>query len=178
MFAFLRAALCVFIAAQFLVPATANAQTYPMSYARMLTADEARQVLNCPLCSYPASDSPMFFVRTTEGINLTLADDITARDAAELLNEMVRAKDKCDRTSYERALDEYWKMMMGLDEEVEGRDPLRAIGVFGLFNPRHDTSSLAEHVVPSFHTCGTHRVAKAKANLSRADRVKVKWSGR
>jgi hypothetical protein len=175
MFAFSRAALCVSIAA--LVSGTANAQTYPMSYARMLTADEARQVLNCPLCSYPASDGPVFFVRTTEGINLALADDVTARDAAELLNEMVRAQDKCDRISYERALDEYGKMM-GLDEEVEARDQLQMIGMSGLLNPRHDMSSLAEYVVPPFHACGTHRVAKAKANLGRAERVKVRWSGR
>jgi len=50
MFALSRAFLCAFVAAQFLVPSAAEAQTYPLPYARMLTVEEAREVLQC-LCA-------------------------------------------------------------------------------------------------------------------------------
>jgi hypothetical protein len=177
MFGFSRVAFCVLIAAQFLVPGSANAQSYSMSYARMLTSDEARQVLLCPWCSYPSSDDPTYFVRTAEGLNLALADSITARDAVELLNAMVRAKDGCDRTGYERAFDEYAKMM-GLDEELETQDRSEMTGVFRLLYPSRNLSSLAEYVVPPFHACVTHRVAKAKASPDRAYRPGLRWSKR
>jgi hypothetical protein len=177
MFAFSRAALWVVIAAQFLVPGIADAQNYSMSYARMLTSDEARQVLHCPWCSYPASDDPTYFVRTAEGLNLALTDSIAARDAAELLNAMVRAKDRCDKTGYERAFDEYAKTM-GLGEQSKTQDRMEIDGVFRLLNPRRDLSSLAAYMVPPFRVCRPHRIAKTKANLNMAQRAQIRWSGR
>ena len=56
MFVFLRAFLCVFVAAQFLMPGTAEAQSHPTFYARILMDDDIQEILHCPLCSYPVSD--------------------------------------------------------------------------------------------------------------------------
>ena len=69
----MRAFLCVFVVAQFLVPWAARASDQS-SYARLLTANEIQQVLHCPLCNYPASDRRTYFVRTAEDLNVAFAD--------------------------------------------------------------------------------------------------------
>jgi hypothetical protein len=56
---------------------------------------------------------------------------------------MAHAKNRCSRTEYTVASEEYAEMMT-------------------LGNAHHDLSSLAECVVPPFNGCGTHHVAKAK----------------
>jgi hypothetical protein len=45
MFAFLRAFLWVFVAAQFLKPGAAEAQSHPTFYARILMDDDVQEVL-------------------------------------------------------------------------------------------------------------------------------------
>jgi hypothetical protein len=153
MFAFLRAFLCVFVAAQFLKPGAAEAQSHATFYARILMDDDVQEVLHCPLCSYPVSDGPTFFVRTEEGLNVAFADASTAVGVVELLNLMAYAQDRCDRTQYELALDEYAKMM-GLRERHASPAQPETDGVFGLLQPRRDLSALTEVVVPAFHRCG------------------------
>jgi hypothetical protein len=158
MFAFSRAFLCVFVAVQFLAP-PAQAQGYPLPYAILVAFYEARQILGCPLCNYPLG-SPTYVVRTR---------------AAELLNWMARAKNQCARAEYELGFEEYTEMMSLRDEKtVHGWDE----GVFGVVNPHRDLSSLAEYVLPPFHNCLTHRVARAKASPDRTDRARLKWSRR
>src|SRR5580658_1237257 len=106
MFAYLRAFLCVFVAAPFLVPIAAEAQVFPASYARLLTFDEISQVLHCPLCSYPASDGTTYFVRTVEGLNVAFADFGDAMNVVEALNAMADAQHRCDRAQYDLALND------------------------------------------------------------------------
>ena len=120
MFVFLRAFLSVFVAAQFLMPGTAEAQSHPTFYARILMDDDVQKILHCPLCSYPVSDGQTFFVRTEEGLNVAFTDASTAVGVVELLNLMAYAQDRCDRTQYELALDEYAKMMGLRDKTVTG----------------------------------------------------------
>jgi hypothetical protein len=171
MFAFSRAFLCG--AVQFLAP-PAQAQGYPLPYAILVAFYEARQILGCPLCNYPLG-SPTYVVRTAEGLNLAFADGTTAVRAAELLNWMARAKNQCARAEYELGFEEYTEMMSLRDEKtVHGWDE----GVFGVVNPHRDLSSLAEYVLPPFHNCLTHRVARAKASPDRTDRARLKWSRR
>ena len=153
MFVFLRAFLSVFVAAQFLMPGTAEAQSHPTFYARILMDDDVQKILHCPLCSYPVSDGQTFFVRTEEGLNVAFTDASTAVGVVELLNLMAYAQDRCDRTQYELALDEYAKMM-GLGDKHPSPAQPETDGVFGLLQPRRDLSALTEVVVPPFHRCG------------------------
>jgi hypothetical protein len=99
MFAFLRAFLRVFVAAQFLMPGTAEAQSHPTFCARILMDDDVQEILHCPLCSYPVSDGPTFFVRTEEGLNVAFTNASTAVGVVELLNLMAYAQDRCEQNS-------------------------------------------------------------------------------
>ena len=144
----------------------------------MLTSEEVREVLHCPWCNEAllAAVGPTFLVRTAEGVNLTFMALVNASDAAELLNLMARAKNRCARTRYERALEQYTDLMGLRDERIaQGADERG--GVFELLNPHHDLSTLAEYAVPPFQGCGPHE-AKAKGGLDKADRSTGRWSAR
>ena len=161
MFAFVRAFLCVFVVAQFLVPGAARAQSDQSSYARLLTANEIQQVLHCPLCNYPASDRRAYFVRTAEDLNVAFADYGIAVNVVELLNVMAEAQSQCDRTGYDLAFDEY-AIVIGMGNQEATQERAEIGGVFRLLCPRRDWSSLARHVVPPFYPCGGHRFAAEK----------------
>ena len=169
MFVFLRAFLCMFVAAPLLVPSIAKAQIYPAYYARLLTFDEAQEVLHCPLCSYSASGGAAYFVRTVEGLNLAFADLGAAMNVLESLNAMADAQQRCDRAQYDLALNDYAMVIGSPDQEAMER--AEADGAFGLLYPRRDLSSLSEYVVPPFHACGAHRYTGAK-------RSGLRWSRR
>ena len=154
MLAFVRAFLCVFVAAQFLVPGAARASDQS-SYARLLTANEIQQVLHCQLCNYPASDRRTYFVRTAEDLNVAFADYGIAVNVVELLNVMAEAQSQCDRTGYDLAFDEY-AIVIGMGNQEATQERAEIGGVFRLLCPRRDWSSLARHVVPPFYPCG-HR---------------------
>ena len=178
MFGLIRAFLCMLVAAQFLVPNAAEAQGGETSYARLLTFEEAQEVLHCPWCTSPAFEGTTYFVRTAEDLNVPLADYGVAVNVVELLNRMTRAQSQCDKAGYDLAFDDYAKIV-GLGEQVANPDPASETdGVFKLLYPRHDLSSLAEYAVPPFHACGAHRIAGAKANPALASRQGLRWSGR
>ena len=151
MSAYLRAFPCVFVAAQLFIVGTAEAQSDEVSYARVLTHNDVREVLHCPWCSYPVSGR-QYFVRTVEGLNVVFNDVRAAYSAVELLNLMTAAQGQCDKDGYDLAFDGYVKMIAlqkWLSPEIEEVD-----GVFGLLRPRRDLSALTDIVVPSFHLCG------------------------
>jgi hypothetical protein len=149
----LRRSLFAFVAAQFLMPGTAGARGGQTSYARFLTFEEARQVLHCPWCSYPASQGLTYFVRTAEDLNVGFGDLGVARNADVLLNVMANAQSHCDRTGYDLAFDEY-AIVIGTGKQDATQERAEMGGVFGLLYPRRDLTSLAEYVVPLFHACG------------------------
>ena len=84
---------------------------------------------------------------------MAFTDASTAVGVVELLNLMAYAQDRCDRTQYELALDEYAKMMGLWDKHPSPAQP-ETDGVFGLLQRRRDLSALTEVVVPPFHRCG------------------------
>jgi hypothetical protein len=53
----LRAIPCLFVAAQLLGINSAQSQSYPLRYARLLTSEEIREVLNIPPPPIPQSVS-------------------------------------------------------------------------------------------------------------------------
>jgi hypothetical protein len=176
MFAYLRAFLCMFVAAPFLVSIAAEAQVFPASYARLLTFDETNHVLHCPLCNYPPSDGTTYFVRTVEGLNVAFADLGDAMNVVEALNAMADAQRRCDRAQYDLALNDY-EMAIGSPDQ-EATDEAEVDGVFGLLYPRRKLSSLFDYVVPPYHGCGSHRAAIGKANPGMAKRAALRWSRR
>lgn len=176
MFAFLRAFLCVFVAAPFLVPIAAEGQVFPVSYATLLAFDEANEALHCPLCSYPASGGTTYFVRTVEGLNVAFADLGDAMNVVEALNAMADAQHRCDRAQYVLALNDY-AMAIGSPDQ-EGTEQAEVAGVFGLLYPHRELSPLFDYVVPPFHGCGSHRAAIGKANPGGAKRAALRWSRR
>jgi hypothetical protein len=151
MFAYLRAFSCVFVAAQLFIVGTAEAQSGEVSYARVLTHNDVREVLHCPWCTYPVSGRE-YFVRTVEGLNVVFDDVRAAYSAAELLNRMIAAQGQCDKDGYDLAFDGYVKMIAlqkWVSSDVEEGD-----GMFGLLQPRRDLSGLTDIVVPSYKLCG------------------------
>jgi hypothetical protein len=165
----LRTCLYVFLAAQLLMPAVARAQSHQNLYARLLTAEEVRDVLHCPLCNYPDTDGPIYFVRTSENLNLAFADVESAIDAAELLNKMADAKSRCDRPGYKAALNKYTTLEDIFGMEAVPGEEMR--GVLKLLHPRGYTPSLLADVVPPFQTCSAPVVVTAKHTV-------LRWSKR
>ena len=137
----LRAIPCLFVAAQLLGPNSALSQSYPLPYARLLTSEEVREVLNCPWCNDAllVAAGPTLVVRTAEGVNLTFANLVIAHGAVELLNSMARAKNRCARADYDLALGQY-RDLIGLRDEKAAQSGNDGASVFELLNPRHDLS--------------------------------------
>ena len=153
----LRVLPCLFVAAQLLGPNSAQSQGYPLPYARLLTSEEVREVLNCPWCNDAllVVAGPTLLGRTAEGVNLTFANLVIARGAVELLNSMARARNRCARAEYKLALGQY-RDLIGLRDEKTAQGGNDEASVFALLNPHHDLSPLAEYVVPLFQDCGLH----------------------
>ena len=171
----LRAVPWLFVAAQLLGPNSAQSQSYPLPYARLLTSEEVREVLNCPWCNDAllVAAGPTLLVRTAEGVNLTFANLVIARGAVELLNSMAGAKNRCARAEYELALGQY-RDLIGLRDEKTAQAGNDEASVFELLNPHHDLSPLAEFVVPLFQDCGPHHLAKT----GKAEQSRRRWSKR
>jgi len=170
----LRAVPWLFVAAQLLGPNSAQSQSYPLPYARLLTSEEVREVLNCPWCNDAllVAAAPTLLVRTAEGVNLTFANLVIARGAVELLNSMARAKNRCARADYDLALGQY-RDLIGPRDEKAAQSGNGGASVFKL-NPRHDLSPLAEYVVPLFQDCGPHHIAKT----DKAEQSRRRWTKR
>jgi hypothetical protein len=170
MLEFLRAFLGVFVATQFLMLSGAKALSGEKFYARLLTFEEAQEVLHCPWCTHPALENATYIVRTAEDLNIAFADLGIALNAAVLLNIMADAQSQCDRTGYDLAFDEY-AVLMGISKQKATQEWAQTDGVFALLYPHCDLSPLAEYVVPPFRPCGVHRYAGATG-------PKMRWSWR
>src|SRR6516225_6958809 len=105
----LRAVLWLLVAVKFMGLNSAHSQSYPFPYARLLTSEEAGEVLHCPWCNEVlfVTVGPTLLVRTAEGVNLTFANFEAARSAAQLLNSMASAKNHCAQAEYDLALNQY-----------------------------------------------------------------------
>jgi hypothetical protein len=155
----LRAVLWLLVAVKFMGLNSAHSQSYPFPYARLLTSEEAGEVLHCPWCNEVlfVTVGPTLLVRTAEGVNLTFAN-FEARSAAELLNSMASAKNHCAQAEYDLALNQYRDLIGPRDEKpAEDGD---AGSVFNLLNPHHHLTPLAEYVVPPFQDCAAHYLTK------------------
>jgi hypothetical protein len=172
----LRTCLTAFVAAQFLLPTSARAQSSQSYYARLLTREQVRDVLHCPFCSHPVSDDPMYFVRTSENLNLAFTELDDAIDAVELLNVMSRAKSHCDEVGYKAAFASYATLIDTFGKKTDADPAVEINGVFKLLHPDHDTPSLLEYVVPPFQPCG--RRAVSSGNPGGAKRIGMRWSKR
>jgi hypothetical protein len=133
---------------------SAHSQSYQLPYARLLTSEEAGEVLHCPYCNEAlfVAVGPTLLVRTAEGVNLTFANFEAARSAAELLNSMASAKDNCAQAEYHLAL-EHYRDLIGPRDEKPMQDGENAGSVFKVLYPHHDLTPLAEYVVPPFQDC-------------------------
>jgi hypothetical protein len=138
---------------------SAHSQSYSLPYARLLTSEEAGEVLHCPWCNEAlfVAVGPTLLVRTAEGVNLTFANFEAAQSAAELLNSMASAKNHCAQTEYHLALKQYWDLI-GPRDEKPAQDEVNS--VFSLYNPHHGLTPLAEYVVPPFQGCAPHYQSK------------------
>jgi len=156
----LRVVSCLLVAVQLMGLGSAHSQSYPLPYARLLTSEEAGEVLHCPWCNEAlfVAVGPTLLVRTAEGVNLTFANFEAARSAAELLNAMASAKNHCAQAEYDLALNQYRDLIGPRDEKpAEDGD---AGSVFNLLNPHHHLTPLAEYVVPPFQDCAPHNLTK------------------
>jgi hypothetical protein len=140
---------------------SAHSQSYPLPYARLITSEEAREVLRCPWCNGAlfVAIGPALLVRTAEGVNLTFANFEAARSAAELLNSMASAKNHCAQAEYHLALNQY-RDLIGQRDEKPSEDGDNAGSVFNLLDPHHDITALEEYVVPPFQDCAPHDLTK------------------
>jgi hypothetical protein len=170
-----RIYLYLFIVALLVAPSFARAQRNRDAYARLLTREEIREALHCPFCNYSASDDPIYFVQTSENLNLAFTELDSAIDAVELLNEMTRAKNHCDTIGYKAAFANYVTVF---GKEVDPDTAMDMNGVFKLLQPQRNTLSLLEYVVPSFRPCGTRPLASARANVGGTKRGGLRWSYR
>ena len=146
---------------------SAHSQSYPLPYARLLTSEEAREVLRCPWCNGTlfVAVGPTLLVRTAEGVNLTFANFEAARSAAELLNSMASAKNHCAQAEYHLALNQY-RDLIGPPDEKPAEDGDNAGSVFNLLNPHHHLTSLAKYVVPPFQNCAPRDLTKIYSPVS------------
>jgi hypothetical protein len=149
----LCAVSCLFVAIQLMGLSSAHSQSYSLPYARLLTSEEAGEVLHCPWCNEAlfVPFGPTLLVRTAEGVNLTFANFEVARSAAELLNSMASAKNHCAQTEYN---------LIGQPDDQPAQDQDNAGSVFSLYNSHHDLTALAEYVVPPFQDCAPHYPTK------------------
>jgi hypothetical protein len=157
----LRAVSCLLVAVQLMGLGSAHSQSYPLPYARLLTSEEAGEVLHCPWCNEAlfVAVGPTLLVRTAEGVNLTFANFEAARSAAELLNSMASAKNHCAQAEYHLALKQY-RDLIGPRDEKPAHDGDNVGSMFNLLNPHHDFTALAEYVVPPFQDCTPHYLSK------------------
>ena len=117
----------------------AKAQIYPSPYAF-----QARLEL----------DPPRFLVVTAEGFGLGFENEKTAGRVAWMLNRMVEAINRCDRTMYKLTLSSYEeiKKTFGAEPASETTSHLDQSIV------RHDSLGTQDYVVPLFHeNCAKRR---------------------
>ena len=117
----------------------AKAQIYPSPYAF-----QARLEL----------DPPRFLVVTAEGFGLGFENEETAGRVAWMLNRMVEAINRCDRTMYKLTLSSYEeiKKTFGAEPASETTSHLDQSIV------RHDSLGTEDYVVPLFHeNCAKRR---------------------
>lgn len=174
MLVLLRALLVAFVASGLFAPLVAEAQNYPMPYAKLLTANEAREMLHCPLCDdfLNAAEGLVYVVRTAEDLNLVFANVVSAQRAAELLNWMAGARNECSKKAYDLAFEEYSEMMaLG---SASGRDSIK----IEIRTSVPLLLTLSEYVVPTLYGCTKHRVVSRKLSPYRATRSGSKWSRR
>jgi hypothetical protein len=110
----------------------AKAQIYPSPYAF-----QARLEL----------DPPRFLVVTAEGFGLGFENEETAGRVARMLNRMVEAINRCDRTMYKLTLSSYEeiKKTFGAEPASETTSHLDQLIV------RHDSLGTEDYIVPLFH---------------------------
>lgn len=175
MLVLLRTLLFIVIAARLSASLVAQAEDYPLPYAKLLKASEAREVLHCPLCgdAFMTTDYSTYVVRTAEDLNLIFSNPVTASRAAKLLNWMAGAKNECAEKAYSLAFEEYSEMMAtSAAPAVDGpltRDIRTSVAPL---------LPLSEYVVPTMHSCTAHGLGSRKLSPDRHLRSGLRWTKR